>query len=106
MDGFDVAVKLAAAGESKYAVLSVGVGRSTVPNARERIDNAAAEMRYVRVSDFAYLRRNGEFVCTLTVGPNSMNMACAPAEAGAQNDVVRRIALLHRDLGELVERLR
>jgi len=106
LEGFDVEVKFAAAGESRYAVLTVGVGRSTVLNARERIDTAAAEMRYVRMSDFAYLRRDDEFVCTLTVGPNSVNLACSPAQAGAENDVIRRITLLHRDIGELVERLR
>jgi hypothetical protein len=106
LEGFDVAVKLAAAGESRYAVLTVGVGRATVLNARERIETAAAEMRYARMSDFAYLRRDDEFVCTLTVGPNSMNLACSPTQAGADDDIIRRITLLHRDIGELVERLR
>jgi len=105
LDDLEVAVRLAQAGGGDYAILRVGVGRSSTPDALERIDGFAAEMRYLRMADYAYLRRDGDFAFTLTVGPTATNMACT-AQQGAQNDLVRRIEKLHRDLGELVERIR
>jgi hypothetical protein len=106
IDGLEVAVKLAESNHEHYAVLTASIGRATMPKARERIDDVAAQMGYVRMADYAYMRRDDEFVCTLAVGPTAVNMACKAAEAGPQDDVVRRIERMHRDLGELVERLR
>lgn len=62
-------------------------------------------MRYRRRADYAYVRTDEEFVYTLRVGPNTTNVACTSVEAGAEDDIVRRIEKLHWDLGELVERM-
>jgi len=104
--GVEMIAKLAEADGRRYTVLTVGVGRSGIPGAQERIDELAAEMRYVRMADYAYMRRDGGFVYTLTVGPNASNIACAASEEGAENELALRIERLHRDLGELVERMR
>ena len=107
LDEHEVAVKLARAGGQTYVVLSVGVGRSGVPDAQERVDLFAAEMGYLRMADFAYMREDGRFVHTVSIGPRATNMACAAAEGDAAgDDAVQRIERLHRDLGELVERMR
>lgn len=103
LEGTSVSVKLAEADGKEYTVLTARIGRSSVPEARETIDVIAAGMGYRRMADYAYMREDESFVCTLTVGPNSTNLACAAAEEGARGEVVRRIQLLHRDLGELME---
>lgn len=106
LDGLDVSVTLARADEQSYAVLRVGVGRSMLGGGEERVDDFAAEMRYVRMADYAYLRKDGEFVYTLKVAPNATSVACVAATAGVGEEVIRRIQKLHWDLGELVERMR
>jgi hypothetical protein len=106
LDGKEVIVKLAEAEGRHYTVLTIGVGRSNVRDAQERIDDLAAGMHYVRMADYAYMRRDEDLVYTLTVGPNVSHMACAATEQGAEDDLVRRIERLHRDLGELVEHMR
>jgi hypothetical protein len=105
LDGQDVTVKLARAKGKTYVVLSVGVGRETAPDGPEVVDTLAAEMGYRRVADFAYMRDDGEFTCTISVGPHVTNTACTADKGNADPATVRRIQRLHRDLGELVERL-
>ena len=106
LDEHEVTVKVAAAGGQTYVVLSVAIGRNSVPDALERVDLFAAEMGYRRMADFAYMRQDDEFACTVSVGPQVTNMACAADEGNADPATVRRIQRLHRDLGELVERMR
>lgn len=102
----DVTVKLARAEDKVYVVLSAGVGYAEVPEAGARITDFAADMRYVRMVGYAYMRQDEEFVYTLKVGPESVSMACALAGSGSEEAVVRQIQKLHADLGELVERIR
>lgn len=106
LDDLEVLVKLAEVERRQYTVLTLEVGRSGLGEPAQRIDDFAAEMGYLRMADFTYMRRDQEFVYTLKVGPNSTNMACAATEEGAEEEVVRRIQKLHWDLGELLERLR
>lgn len=106
LDDLEVVVKLAQTEEHTYTVLRAEIGRSGLPDAEERIDGFAAEMRYLRMADYAYMRRDEEFVFTLNVGPNATNLACASVQEGTEEDIVRRIQKLHQDLGELVERMR
>jgi hypothetical protein len=100
----EVAVKLAEAEGTHYTVLTVDDGHSDGPEAEQRVDDVAAEMGYLRMASYAYMRRDDEFVYTLKVGSHAVNAACTSAEQGAEEDVVRRVEKLHRDLGELVER--
>jgi hypothetical protein len=105
IDGVKVGVKLAQADGRNYTVLKAEIGRAGVPNPRELLDLFAAEMRYVRMADYAYMREDDEFVYTLRVGRDSTNLACATAAEAEEVEVARRIAKLHMDMGELVERL-
>ncbi|MHC4481031.1 MAG: hypothetical protein ACYS1C_08720 [Planctomycetota bacterium] len=102
----DVSVKLVDAEGSHYTVLKAGMGYSDSLGSPESMDLFAAEMGYIRMGDYAYMRRDDELVYTLKVGPSAVNAACTSAEAGAEEDVIRRVERLHRDLGELVERMR
>jgi hypothetical protein len=105
VDGIRVGVKLARAENRDYTVLRAGIGRSSVENPHEVLDLFAAEMGYVRMADYAYMREDDEFVYTLHVGRGSTNLACATVAPGGEAEVVQRIARLHMDMGELVERL-
>ncbi len=104
--GVEVVARVARRGQKEYVVLTAGLGRLAVRNPEERIDEFAAEMRYRRRADYAYVRRDEEFVYTMRVGPNTTNVACTSVEAGGEDDIIRRIEKLHWDLGELVERMR
>jgi hypothetical protein len=106
LDEHEVTVRLARAAGQTYVVLTVGVGRGVVPDALERADLFAAETGYMRMADFAYLRKDDEFTCTMSVGPHVTNMTCAADEGNPDAATVRRIQRLHRDLGELAERMR
>ncbi|MHC4789244.1 MAG: hypothetical protein ACYS8K_08610, partial [Planctomycetota bacterium] len=53
----EVQVTLAEAEGSHYTVLKADVGRSDVPDAALLTDVLAAEMGYVRMAEFAYMRR-------------------------------------------------
>jgi hypothetical protein len=105
VDGVRVGVKLARADDRDYTVLKADIGRSSVDNPRELLDLFAAQMGYVRMADYAYMREDEEFVYTLRVGRDSTNLACATVNEGGEAEVARRIAKLHMDMGELVERL-
>lgn len=105
VDGVRVGVKLATADGRQYTVLRAEIGRSSVGNPHEVLDLFAAEMGYVRMADYAYMREDDEFVYTLRVGRESTNLACATLAEAGEGDIPRRIARLHMDVGELVERL-
>jgi hypothetical protein len=105
VDGVGVGVKLARTDGRDYTVLRAEIGRSSVANPHEVLDLFAAEMGYVRMADYAYMREDDEFVYTLRVGRESTNIACATVAEAAEGEIARRIARLHMDLGELVERL-
>lgn len=105
LDDHQVSVKLARAGGKTYVVLSIGIGREDIQDGAERLDLLAAEMGYRRMADFAYMRKDDDFACTVSVGPHVTNMACAADETDADPATVRRIQRLHRELGELVERM-
>jgi hypothetical protein len=106
LDEVRVTVRLAEAGGSYYTVLTAEVGREDVTGPPETIDDFAAEMRYVRMADYAYMREEGKIVYTLKVGPRTASFACASTEQSGVESTVQRIERLHRDLGELVERIR
>ncbi len=105
LDHLDVTVKLARADEHNYTVLSADIGRSGVTQPEQSIDDVASEMGYARMAPFAYMRQDGEFVYTLSVGPNKTNLACASQVTEDGEDLCIRLQKMHRDLGELIERL-
>ena len=105
LDSLEVTVKLARADEHNYTVLSAGIGRSVVMQPEQTVDDIASEMGYLRMAPFAYMRQDAEFVYTLSVGPNKTNLACASQVTEAGEDLCMRLQKMHRDLGELIERL-
>ena len=107
IEGQVATVKLAQAEGKQYVVLSADVGREGVPDAVERLDLFAAEAGYARMADFAYMRKDGQFIYTVGVGPHVTNIACATEqESRSSADVLLRLGRLHRDMGELIERMR
>lgn len=106
VDNHEVTVKLASAEGQNYVVLTADVGRSDFPDAEGEVDDFAAEMRYIRMSPYSYMRKDQEFVYTLRAGLSTTNLACATVEPGGSAEVIRRIQKLHWDLGELIERMR
>ena len=105
VDNVPVTIKLARANDRNYTVLTAGIGHGRLSQAEESIDDAAAEMAYVRMAPFAYMRDDGEFVYTLSAGPAKTNLACASQVTEDGEDLCLRLQKMHRDLGELVERL-
>jgi len=105
-EGLEVVVRLAAADEHYYVVLTAAVGRPSGADAVQFMDETAARMGYVRMGEFAYLRRDGKLLQTLRVGKDRLSIACASEDQGSQRVIARRIQKLHWDLGELVDTLR
>ncbi|MGD2175932.1 MAG: hypothetical protein PVJ27_11060 [Candidatus Brocadiaceae bacterium] len=101
----EVSVKLARTDGQLYVVLGTDVGYEGVPEAGVRITDIAAEMRYVRMSDYAYLREGEEATYTLKVGPRRATIASGLDADTPPRDLLVQIQRLHRDLGELVERI-
>ncbi|KPK64203.1 MAG: hypothetical protein AMK73_04750 [Planctomycetes bacterium SM23_32] len=106
LDGVDVALKLAEAEGRRYTVLTAGMGSDGLTYEPGAMDGAAAEMRYRRMADSAYMRAEGGLVYTLKVGPRRVSIACAAADGQSDLALVQRIETLHRDLGEVVERIK
>jgi hypothetical protein len=105
LDGVEVTVGLAEADGRRYTVLTArGVGRGA--GSGQAPDDAAAEMGYRRMGDSAYMRTGDGLVCTLKIGADTVSIACAAADEGAAPEPLRLIQKLHRDLGELAERLK
>jgi hypothetical protein len=101
----EVSVKVVRTDERIYVVLRAEVGHGDVPAAEQQVDMLAADMLYVRMADYAYLREDEDAVYTLKVGPHTTSLASGvPADAGP-GDVLLELERLHRDLGELVEQL-
>jgi hypothetical protein len=101
-----VAVTLADGDGRKYAVLMAEAGYASLPGAEERLDDATAEMGFVRQAPYAYLRQDDRFVCTLKVGPQKITVACSMDEPDVARCAAQTIQRAHMDLGELLERLR
>jgi len=101
----EVSVMLARADDKVYAVLKTPVGYEDRPGAGESLEDAALAMRYAHVRGHAYMREDEDLIYTLRVGPHAINMACALAHDSSDRAVVLQVQRLHRDLGELLERL-
>ncbi len=106
LDNLDVGVQLAEADGRHYTVLTAGFGRARLGSQAPVLDAIAAEMGYRRMAEYAYMRADGQRVYTLKVGPHKTSIACAAAATEAEKDVLQRIQKIHRDMGELLERLR
>ncbi|MFO7958483.1 MAG: hypothetical protein R6X33_15450 [Candidatus Brocadiia bacterium] len=101
----EVSVMLARADDKVYAILKAPVGYEDLPGGEEDLEEAALAMRYAHMRGHAYMREDEDLVYTLRVGPHTINMACALAHDSSDRAVVLQIQRLHRDLGELLERL-
>jgi len=105
MDDLTVTVRLAEAEDRTYTVLTARVGHGDDEEAGAAVTDLAADLGYVRIRDFAYIRETEDLVYTLKMGPDTTSIACATSAAAEDETVVLRIQRSHRDLGELVERL-
>ncbi len=101
----EVSVKVARTDGRTYVVLSAAVGYENVAEPQEQVDILAAEMRYVRMANYAYLREGEGAVYTLKVRPRKATLACGVLGEADWGQVLIQLERLHRDLGELVERL-
>ncbi len=102
----EVTVRLVRTGGMTYVILTAPVSLDDVPNVRARLDGLVGQMGYTRRAEFAYIRKDKEFTYTAGFGPHVANMACLAGEAREDRATVRRINLLHRELGELLEKMR
>ncbi len=105
LDEHEVSVMAARADSKTYAVLKVPIGHKDLAGNENELYEAAAAMRYAHMKGHAYMRDAGEVVYTLRVGPHATSMACALAEDSPDEAVLLQLQRLHRDLGELLERL-
>ncbi|MCD6417085.1 MAG: hypothetical protein J7M08_10395 [Planctomycetes bacterium] len=101
----EVQVKVFQEENQLYVVLTVGIGRQQAPGDAEWLDLLAAQMGYVRMADFAYMRKVGDTFRTLKVTPASASLACALTRIREPETLLLSVQRLHRDLGELVEKL-
>ena len=102
----EVTVKLAESSGQEYTILVIGIGSNDIPDAGVRLEEFAVDTGYSWVTDNAYIRRTPDLVFTLKMGREVTSLACTLVKGAKDPGVVAYLQRLHRDFGELVERLR
>ncbi len=102
----EVTVFLVSGNTRNYVTVSVDQGYPDALNVRQMADSTALEMGYRPTSEFYYRRMEGDYLLRIRLWPDRVDMACGYPKGADREVVVQQIHKLHRDLGELIERLR
>lgn len=102
---YEVDVFLVEGNTRNYVICSVPEERPEVLNVSQQMDAMAAEMGYQKTDEFYYKRREGDFLLRIRIWPDRLDMACGYPKGGDADSLTQQIQKIHRDLGELLERL-
>jgi len=101
----EVTIRLVEGNTRNYVIGAVECGYQQIPNAEDVLDDIATEMGYRKSDEFTYRRREGDFLLRFRVLPERVDMPVGYPKGGGPDILVQQIQKVHRDLGELLERL-
>jgi hypothetical protein len=101
----EVELRLVEGNTRNYVIGAVAVGYSRLPGGEDMVDDMALEMGYRKTDDQTYRRREGDFVLRIRMLADHLDMPCGYPKGGGAGITVQQIQKIHRDLGELLERL-
>ena len=102
---YQVEVRLVDGNTRNYVIGAVSVGYSSMPNGQDTMDDIAAEMGYNKTDEVTYRRREGDFLLRMRVQADRIDMPCGYPKGDGAAVVAQQIQKVHRDMGELLERL-
>jgi hypothetical protein len=102
----EVQVRLVDGNTRNYVIGAVLVGYAALPGGQAGVDKLARSMGYVKSDNLTYRRQEGEFLLRMRFQPDRIDMPCGYPKGDGADVVAQQIQRIHRDMGELLERLK
>ena len=101
----EVQVRLVDGNTRNYVIGAVNTGYARIPDGPKLAASSAIDMGYTKVEDQSYRRKEGDFLLRLRIEPNRVDLPCGYPKGGGVDITVQQLQKVHRDMGELLERL-
>ncbi len=100
-----VEVRLVDGNTRNYVIGAILVGYGSLPDGEDAMDDMATEMGYSKTDGLTYRRREGDFLLRIRAQADRIDMPCGYPKGDGADVVAQQIQKIHRDMGELLERL-
>ncbi len=101
----EVEVRLVDGNTRNYVIGAIAVGYSSLPQGEDAMDDIATDMGYKKTDGETYRRREGDFLLRIRAQADRIDMPCGYPKNDGADVVAQQIQRIHRDMGELLERL-
>ena len=101
----EVQVRLVNGNTRNYVIGAVNLGYASIPEGHEQVGTIAQEMGYRKSEDQTYRRTEGDFLLRVRIEANRVDLPCGYPKGGGVDITIQQLQKVHRDMGELLERL-